>query len=1132
MQQVAWKVEMSTDPGSSSVQDPQFIHKVLNASLSEIYVYDLTTQQVIYVNQTVTETWGYSLEDFQRLGSHALRDLVHPADYDRVKHHHHQCVNLPEHQVLEVEYRIRHRDGEWHWLLSRDTPFSMTAKGLVQQILGTVQNITARKRSETERQQAEEALRQSEAKNRAIVAAIPDLIFRVGIDGMYRGYVTSPRPIDVLSIEFDPTGHQMTDLLPPELAQRQMHYLQQALATGELQVYEQQLQLGDRLQDEEVRVIKSGEDEVLFMVRDISEAKRNQANHQRAEKELQANEQRYRAIVEEQTELVLRWSVDRTILFANQSYCRFLGKTREELLGQDILGGMGESVWNQLRSRVEKAIRTLSPEHSCCSEAYWSVDAAGQFRFYHWSDRGIFDSNGRLTEIQSVGHDITDRKQVEDTLRENEAHQSALLSALPDLVMRINAAGIYLEFITTQNFKVIGQQDDFIGTHVRDSLPPELAQRRMAALRAALQTRTIQFYEQDIFVEGVTQTEEVRVVPYTENEVLLLVRDISDRKQAERALQKRVEQEQALNQVIQAIRRSLDLNHIFATATVEIAQLLQADRSAIVQYLPDKYCWQHLAEYQRTPDIPSTLEFNVPDKDNPIAAQLKQLEVVLINDSSTLKDEANQKFSHLFPGAWLLVPLIVGQSLWGSFSLFKARQASPWTHEEIELAKATADHLAIAIQQSKLYHQVQQLNTNLERQVQERTAQLQQSLDFEALLKRITDKVRDSLDEQQILQTVVEELAQGLTIECCDTGIYNADHTTSTIAYEFTKSLVPAQGNMFEIANSAHPEVYPALFRGQICHFSDLANSPLRTDQNLLTTLACPILDDQGILGDLWLFKRAGEIFNDQEVRLVKQVANQCAIGLRQSRLYQAAQLQVQELERLNYLKDDFLNTVSHELRTPMSSIKMATQMLEIHLESLGILENDSSPINRYFKILREEGQREIDLINDLLDLARLEAETETLNATPISLQMFIPHLAEPFVERTRIQQQQLEIEIPEAILPFNTNLSYLARILTELLHNACKYTPAGETIKISVQTTPTVLEIWITNSGVEIPAAECDRIFDKFYRIPNNDPWRYGGTGLGLALVRKLADQLGASIRAESRCGQTNFVLGLKPLP
>ena len=308
------------------------------------------------------------------------------------------------------------------------------------------------------------------------------------------------------------------------------------------------------------------------------------------------------------------------------------------------------------------------------------------------------------------------------------------------------------------------------------------------------------------------------------------------------------------------------------------------------------------------------------------------------------------------------------------------------------------------------------------------------------------------------------------------------------------------------------------------------------------TVLACPIVDDQDVLGDLWLFKPKTEIFEEQEIRLVQQVANQCAIALRQSRLYQAAQIQVIELERLNQLKDDFLSTVSHELRTPMANIKMATQMIEITLKKLEISPNTGN-LAQYFQILRDEGQRELDLINDLLDLTRLDADVDTLLPTSIQLQNWLPHIAEPFRATLTLQNQTLQIDVAADLAPITTDLSYLERILTELLNNACKYTPPGEQIYLTARSQPAPraiapekhpnwYEITVANTGIEIPAQERDRVFDRFYRIPSSDPWRHGGTGLGLALVKQLAHFLGGTITLQSQGNQTRFHLLLPSSP
>lgn len=419
--------------------------------------------------------------------------------------------------------------------------------------------------------------------------------------------------------------------------------------------------------------------------------------------------------------------------------------------------------------------------------------------------------------------------------------------------------------------------------------------------------------------------------------------------------------------------------------------------------------------------------------------------------------------------------------------------------------------------------QIQKLNTSLERQVQQRTAQLQQALDFEATLKRLTDKVRDSLDEHQILQTAVQELTLALGIICCDAAVYNLDEGTSSIRYAYTASnqgmltTPSAKGSVVQMADI--PEIYSQLCNGQYFQFCELTFDPIRSQ---VAVLSCPIVDNQGALGDLWLFNHKNKAFDQLEIRLVQQVANQCAIAMRQARLYQAATAQVKELEKLNALKDDFLSTVSHELRTPIANMKMAIQMLRI---SGGSQERRE----RYLDILQTECNRESELINDLLDLQRLEAGSyPSLLMEAINLQDWLPSIIEPFRVRTRQRQQTLSLSLPSHIPVLISYRASLERVLVELLNNACKYTPSGSDIIFRVCYKSTEAVTFTISNPLEIPAAELPRIFDKFYRVPNNDPWKQGGTGLGLALVQKLIEQLQGSIEVESAQGWTTFTVQL----
>ncbi|HEY9738103.1 MAG TPA: PAS domain S-box protein, partial [Trichocoleus sp.] len=159
---------------------------------------------------------------------------------------------------------------------------------------------------------------------------------------------------------------------------------------------------------------------------------------------------------------------------------------------------------------------------------------------------------------------------------------------------------------------------------------------------------------------------------------------------------------------------------------------------------------------------------------------------------------------------------------------------------------------------------LQQLNDNLEAQVKERTAQLQQSLSFEATLKRITDKVRDSLDESQILQTAVQELGKGLGVRSCNAALYDLEQSTSTVYYEYNTSLFTVKGRVAQI--ESFPELYQPLIEGQHIQFCNVVPNPIR---GRVAMLACPIFDDQGVLGDLWLVTEKDYFFKEAEVRLV-----------------------------------------------------------------------------------------------------------------------------------------------------------------------------------------------------------------------------------------------------------------------
>ncbi|MEP0753663.1 GAF domain-containing protein [Trichocoleus sp. Lan] len=609
-----------------------------------------------------------------------------------------------------------------------------------------------------------------------------------------------------------------------------------------------------------------------------------------------------------------------------------------------------------------------------------------------------------------------------------------------------------------------------------------------------------------------------------------LKQEIAKRQRAEKALWQRAEGEWAIRVITERIRQSLNLEEILNTTVAEIRQVLGSDRVLIFRTEPNGD--GVVVAESVDADWLSFLGNTAP------AAMFRECMPLYRQGNARVIDDIQQvgfpaditEFFHSSQvNAALGVPIMHGGRFWGLLAAHQCSAPRHWEPLEIDLLKQLAIQVSIGIQQSELYRQVQQLNTNLERQVRDRTAQLQQALDFEALLKRITDDVRDRLDENQILQVVVWELGVGLNIDGCDTGLYDADQTTSTISYEYTLGIPSAQGQVVQMADFW--EGYSQLLQGKYFQFCQMVPD----SRGALTRFACPIVDDQGVLGDLWLFKPQQEVFSELEIRLVQQVANQCAIALRQARLHQAARSQVEELEKLNRLKDDFLNTVPHELRTPVSNMKMAIQMLSIALNrdyalfaEMGKPREQQSKVARYFQILQNECEREIRLIDDLLDLQKLYAGAHPLLLSAIQLQEWLPPIVEPFQERARNHQQTLLLDLPRDLPRFICDPTTLGRILSELLENACKYTPASETIAFKVQSQPGSVQFSVSNSGVEIPERELPHIFDKFYRIPSNDPWKQGGTGLGLTIVKRLIAHLKGTLRVESKDRQTCFILEL----
>ncbi|MCF2150827.1 response regulator [Desmonostoc muscorum LEGE 12446] len=321
---------------------------------------------------------------------------------------------------------------------------------------------------------------------------------------------------------------------------------------------------------------------------------------------------------------------------------------------------------------------------------------------------------------------------------------------------------------------------------------------------------------------------------------------------------------------------------------------------------------------------------------------------------------------------------------------------------------------------------------------------------------------------------------------------------------------------------------------------------------------ATPLRDNRGVITGAVL------VFRDDTQRRLIEERNLAAERAKQ------LEIQVAELERLNKLKEDFLVTTSHEMRTPLSNIKMAINVLENILDQQSIFNSEalftSEIVGRYLSIMRDQCEQELDLVDDLLYMRMIDADAYPLELTSIQLQNWLPHIAEGFEARVQGKRQMLQIKVSPDLPALVSDLASLTEIISELLNNACKYSPANEQIRVTahmVNITKSLVnedaesavlntlqvpyfQITISNSGVEIPIKEQSRIFDPFYRIGQtktqeqsqifdqiyqivqSDRRQYGNTGLGLSLVKKLVQYLQGTIEVTSSQGWTNFIVKL----
>ncbi|MGA9382257.1 MAG: PAS domain S-box protein, partial [Phormidium sp.] len=306
------------------------------------------------------------------------------------------------------------------------------------------------------------------------------------------------------------------------------------------------------------------------------------------------------------------------------------------------------------------------------------------------------------------------------------------------------------------------------------------------------------------------------------------IQDITQPKQAVNAVKLKYEQERLLDIIVQHIRQSLNLKEILQTTVMEIHKFLDCDRVVISRISRQNSSAEVIVE-SRYPNCQSLLGWKISNNlyqqpSNHKISKDRTSQVINNINQSLLEPAELQLLKNFDVQAQLTIPIWQGKSIWGWLIAHSCQTKRQWQSQEVNLLQRLKNQLEVAIYQSELHHQLQQLNANLERQVQARTLEFQQALNFEATLKRITDKVRDSFDESQILQQAVEELAKVLEVKYCETTLYNLDKTTSTTRYEST-NIGGAISQLKGLNAREESTIYQQLLSGQHFAFCNLTPS-------------------------------------------------------------------------------------------------------------------------------------------------------------------------------------------------------------------------------------------------------------------------------------------------------------------
>jgi signal transduction histidine kinase len=475
----------------------------------------------------------------------------------------------------------------------------------------------------------------------------------------------------------------------------------------------------------------------------------------------------------------------------------------------------------------------------------------------------------------------------------------------------------------------------------------------------------------------------------------------------------------------------------------------------------------------------------------------------------------------------LATPLLRESVAIGAIAI-RRMEVRPFTDSQIKLLETFADQAVIAIENVRLFQELEA-----------RTRELTQSVGELRALGEVGQAVSSTLDLQTVLNTIVGHAVQLSGTDCG--VIYEYDEAKEEFhlraSHRMEEEVVESlRASPIRLGEGATGRAVTMRAPVQVPDISDQREytgtrvRPMLTRLGYRSLLSVPLLREQQIMGGLSVWRRQSGNFAPEVVNLLQTFATQSALAIQNARLFREIEDKSRQIEAANRHKSEFLANMSHELRTPLNAIIGFSEVLGERL--FGELNEKQA---EYTDDILSSGRHLLSLINEILDLSKVEAGRMELELATFDLPLAIDN-ARTFVrERATRHGITLDVTVDERLGDFVGDERKIKQILLNLLSNAVKFTPEGGRIGIEARPANGSVEISVSDTGFGIAPEDQARIFEEFRQVGADYTHKSEGTGLGLTLAKKFVELHGGRIWVESEVGKGSrfiFTLPISPSP